>query len=603
MPLACASDYRCRNLCLSAADCNVLGITGRLCAKDMNGVYYCADPGEVRNGTITIAPPPGAPTSTPVVEPDGGLSAIAAALAQGALIATNIGASGGVVGADGVTVSIPAGALTADVSITIQLSAAPGPDGTVSQVFEIGPTGTQFAEPITIAFDYTDSELGDLPPSDFAVETAADSGASWTPLSQIVVDIYAHTIAGQTTHLSPYALVAQLGGAPMDSGTGSSVDASAGDATVGSSVLMPAAGKCVATGSLTTPRGSPIVAVLDSGKVLVAGGGTGDSNLATAELYDPSTGTFAPTGSMSISRGWGGPGTGLVSGVAKLADGRVLVAGGVDATAVTALATAEIYDPVSGTWSPTGSMASPRTNATYVTLGNGQVLALGGWSQISALTPTSVFLVGNPLSSAEIYDPDTGTWSPTGSLTTARGYAAASLLANGEVLVAAGSGSTGHDPLYSAEVFSLSSDGGPGGTFTAVGMLPTSVPIDYFYVRSFSLPNGQALITAPSTDTTTFSGGPLAVFNPVSGMFAAAPADLISATQGLSLKTGDIFLIAAGDSATPTSQTEVYQATTGTWKQDGDMTEPHPYSGLAELADGNVLVIGGSDAVVDLCQP
>jgi hypothetical protein len=345
------------------------------------------------------------------------------------------------------------------------------------------------------------------------------------------------------------------------------------------------------------------VAVLDSGKVLVAGGGTADGSLATAELYDPSTGTFAPTGSMSTSRGWGGPGTGLVSGVAKLADGRVLVVGGIDATTVTTLATAEIYDPGSGTWSPTGSMAFPRTNATYVTLGNGQVLALGGWSQISALTATGVFLVGEPLSSAEIYDPDAGTWTPTGSMTTARGYAAASLLANGEVLVAAGSGSTGHDPLYSAEVFSLSSDGGTGGTFTAVGMLPTSIPIDYFYTHSFSLPNGQALITAPSTDTTIFSGGPVAVFNPMSGMFAVASADLISATQGLSLKTGDVFLIAGGDSATPTSQTEVYQATTGTWKQDGDMTQPHPYGGFAELADGNVLVIGGSDAVVDLCQP
>jgi hypothetical protein len=587
---------------LNAADCNVLGITGRLCAKDVNGVYYCADPGEVTNGTITIAPPPGAPTSTPVVEPDGGLSAVVAALAQGALIATNIGASGGVVGADGVTVSIPAGALSSDVPITIRLSAAPGPDGTVSPVFEIGPTGTQFAEPITIAFDYTDSELGDLPPSDFTVETVADSGASWTPLSQIVVDVYAHTIAGQTAHLSPYALVEQLGGAPIDSGIESSVDASAGDATV-SLVAMPAAGSCVATGSLTTARGSPIVAVLDSGKVLVAGGGSADSNFASAELYDPSTGTFAPTGSMSTPRGWGGPGTGLVSGVAKLADGRVLVVGGVDATTVTTLATAEIYDPTSGTWSPTGSMAFPRENATYVTLGNGQVLALGGWSQISGLTATGVFLVGDPLSSAEIYDPNAGTWTATGSMTTARGYAAASLLANGEVLVAAGSGSNGQDPLYSAEVFSLSSDGGTAGTFTAVGMLPTSVPIDYFYVHSFSLPDGQALITAPSTDTTLFSGGPLAVFNPMSGMFAAASADLISATQGLSLKTGDLFLIAGGDSATPTSQTEVYQATTGTWRKDGDMTEPHPYSGFAELADGNVLVIGGSDAVVDLCHP
>jgi hypothetical protein len=210
VPLACASDYRCRNLCPSPADCNVLGITGRVCAQDKNGVDYCADPNEVTNGEITIAPPLGAPTSTPVVEPEGGTSGIVAALPQGAIIATDIGQAGGTVGADGVTVSIPAGALTSAVPITIQLSAAPGPDGTVSQVFEIGPTGTSFAKPVTIAFDYTDSELSGLPPSDFAVETpTADSGASWTPLSKILVDVDAHTIAGQTTHLSPYALVEQ----------------------------------------------------------------------------------------------------------------------------------------------------------------------------------------------------------------------------------------------------------------------------------------------------------------------------------------------------------------------------------------------------------
>jgi hypothetical protein len=115
-----------------------------------------------------------------------------------------------VIGAGGVTVSIPAGALTSDVPVTIEISGQPGPLGTVSPVFEIGPTGTIFAKPITIAFDYTASELVGLPPSDFAVETAAaDSNASWTPLSQSVVDVDAQTIAGQTMHLSLYALVEQ----------------------------------------------------------------------------------------------------------------------------------------------------------------------------------------------------------------------------------------------------------------------------------------------------------------------------------------------------------------------------------------------------------
>jgi hypothetical protein len=59
-PLACASDYRCRNLCDTDASCNVLGITGRLCAKDANGIHYCANAPEVMNGMIIAAPPAGA---------------------------------------------------------------------------------------------------------------------------------------------------------------------------------------------------------------------------------------------------------------------------------------------------------------------------------------------------------------------------------------------------------------------------------------------------------------------------------------------------------------------------------------------------------------
>ncbi len=207
VPLACASDYRCRNLCLSDADCNVLGIAGRVCARDMNNVDYCADPNEVTNGIITAPPPPGAP-STGVIEPDAGRAAVVAAGPPGDLIATNIGPAGGTVGAMGVTVTVPPGALSVDLELTIQLAGQNGPAGTVSPVFEIGPTGTTFALPVTVAFDYTDSELGGLSPSAFAVETVAASlGSSWAPLTNIVVDVYAHTVAGQTMHLSPYGLV------------------------------------------------------------------------------------------------------------------------------------------------------------------------------------------------------------------------------------------------------------------------------------------------------------------------------------------------------------------------------------------------------------
>lgn len=213
VPMACASDYRCRNLCFTDADCNVLGITGRVCAADANGVDYCADPSEVALGKIVATPPPGAPT-TPVVEPAGLAASDAAAAAPGAsAIASHVGEAGGTLGIGDVTMSVPAGALGQSVVLTISplafSSTVPEPAGVVGPAYEIGPSGTMFAQPVTIAFSYTDAELDGLPPSDFAVETIGADG-SWTPLSQIVVDVYAHTIAGQTTHLSPYALVSQL---------------------------------------------------------------------------------------------------------------------------------------------------------------------------------------------------------------------------------------------------------------------------------------------------------------------------------------------------------------------------------------------------------
>jgi hypothetical protein len=74
-----------------------------------------------------------------------------------------------------------------------------------------------------------------------------------------------------------------------------------------------------------------------------------------------------------------------------------------------ALATAELYDPKTGTFSQTGSMATPRQNAFATLLSDGRVLIIGGWN----CSPSSAC---RHLSSAELYDPKTGTFSPTGSM-------------------------------------------------------------------------------------------------------------------------------------------------------------------------------------------
>src|SRR5438309_4456758 len=111
--------------------------------------------------------------------------------------------------------------------------------------------------------------------------------------------------------------------------------------------------------------------------------------------------TFVVTGSLATAR------AGQPSGhtATLLPNGKVLVAGGGDIDGIHP--SAELYDPASGTWSATGSLATPRSGHTATLLPNGKVLVAGGGD-------------GSILASAELYDPASGTWSATGSLATAR---------------------------------------------------------------------------------------------------------------------------------------------------------------------------------------
>jgi hypothetical protein len=113
--------------------------------------------------------------------------------------------------------------------------------------------------------------------------------------------------------------------------------------------------------------------LLANGKVLIAGGTpTNDEGqyLASAELYDPATGSFSPTGPMSGPR--------FVHTATMLATGKVLLAGGMSAPFDSELASAELYDPATGSFSPTGSMTMVRTYLAATLLQSGQVLIAGG---------------------------------------------------------------------------------------------------------------------------------------------------------------------------------------------------------------------------------
>jgi N-acetylneuraminic acid mutarotase len=195
------------------------------------------------------------------------------------------------------------------------------------------------------------------------------------------------------------------------------------------------------TGSLNTPRGGPSATLLTNGLVLVAGGATASGVIASAELYNPATGTWSNTGSLNTAREW--------HTATLLTNGLVLVAGG-DNGANT-LTNAELYYPATGTWSNTGSLNTAREIHTATLLAGGLVLAAGGDGQWPG---TGSFRNPGALTSVEVYNPATGIWTNTVSLLTSCYGQSATLLTDGNVLVAGGR-STNAVLTTSAEIYEV----------------------------------------------------------------------------------------------------------------------------------------------------
>jgi N-acetylneuraminic acid mutarotase len=187
-----------------------------------------------------------------------------------------------------------------------------------------------------------------------------------------------------------------------------------------------------------TARAGHSATLLQNGQVLVAGGTQsepgGNQALASAELFNPATGTWTVTGSMNVAR---------AVMATLLPNGQVLVAGGVDNNTGQVLSSAELYDPATGTWTLTDSMNVARYAHTATLLPNGQVLVAGGFASTGTL------------SSAELYTPATGAWTVTGSLNIARYGHQAVRLTNGQPLVLDGisTASGGIDKLRSTELY------------------------------------------------------------------------------------------------------------------------------------------------------
>ena len=338
-------------------------------------------------------------------------------------------------------------------------------------------------------------------------------------------------------------------------------------------LMAQSRGTFTVTGSMTTARFGHTATLLLDGRVLMAGGrfagpgggAGGGSTLASAELYDPSTGIFTTTGSMTTPRN--------LHTATLLPDGRVLIVGGQSA-GNSVLSNAELYDLSSGTFTATGGMINARSGHSAILLANGKVLIVGGYGTASYLAD------------AELYDPATGTFAATGQYVIGGGCdlgAPAILLADGNVLFAQQNGAQIYNSLT--------------GTFNLTGTM------GYCLSAAALLTNGKVLFAGGESNE-EIDSSVAELYDPATGAFASTGNMAWRRIwHTLTLLPDSTVLAAGGDTATcgvgcmfagTVASAELYDPSTGAFAATGDMTARRSSHTATLLKDGTVLMAGGS---------
>jgi Galactose oxidase, central domain len=321
------------------------------------------------------------------------------------------------------------------------------------------------------------------------------------------------------------------------------------------------------SGSLHAARMVHTATLLNDGRVLVAGGGQGPDtidgfdNVPGAELFDPVSGSFTPAGTFARQSHTG----------TLLPSGKVLLAGG-DLSTTTA--ESELYDPVTGQFQPTGSLVVARESHTATLLQDGRVLMVGGVrSQDGGFTWVS-------LADAEIYDPGTGTFSLTGSLNDPRYGHTATLLPSGKVLITGGYSTQREDGLASAELYDPAT-----GVFTRAG----SMSIQRSGSVATLLLDGHVLITGDEQTPE--------LYDPATGSFALTGNTLVRRqSHTATLQRDGTVLLVGGENAAGVAEirSEIYDPVKRIFTAGPNLNFPRVGHTATLLPDGRVAIIGGA---------
>lgn len=322
----------------------------------------------------------------------------------------------------------------------------------------------------------------------------------------------------------------------------------------------------------------PVATLLNDGTVLVTGGNAGDDvGISSVERYDPSARDWTIAASLQLAR--------YRHTATLLGDGTVLVVGGYVSGKPSR--SAAIYHPDDDEWTTVDGMLSSRAAHFAALLEDGRVLVVGGWTQGQSVEPSLI-------ATAEIYDPETGNWSTTGSMTQVRDGFSATRLEDGRVLVVGGGGgSSGTTPLGTLEAYD------PGtGTWSIVGELVQARA----RAAVVQVDNGAVMVaggtgTGSETLATTEGFSPEVGTVVVTGSMSSAR---IEGTITL-LANGDVLVVGgttlAEELGGPLHEDGVptvdRYSMTGGWTTDVSPLQPRAYHAAVLLDDDSLLIVGG----------